>query len=204
MRIVSFTMVNNESEIIESFVRYNYNFIDEMVIIDNGCTDSTIKIINNMIHEGYKIKIYDESLEAYNQFRLDNKYLNKIINEMDADLILPLDADEFIIADGDPREELERLSLDKIYYVNWQWYVMTKEDDPNELFIPRRMKYCLKRPAWNYSDGSPVTKVLVAAKYYKTMQFRDLKTQYTVLKDEMILPQWKTILKPLNGLIKWQ
>lgn len=28
MKIVSFTMVNNESEIIESFVRYNYNFVD--------------------------------------------------------------------------------------------------------------------------------------------------------------------------------
>lgn len=46
MKIVSFTMVNNEAEIIESFVRYNYNFVDQMVIIDNGCTDNTIEIIN--------------------------------------------------------------------------------------------------------------------------------------------------------------
>ena len=75
MKIVSFTMVNNESEIIESFVRYNYNFVDEMVIIDNGCTDSTIKIVRNLINEGFKITVYDESLEAYNQYRLDNKYL---------------------------------------------------------------------------------------------------------------------------------
>ena len=42
MKIVSFTMVNNESEIIESFIRYNYNFVYEMVIIDKGCTDNTI------------------------------------------------------------------------------------------------------------------------------------------------------------------
>ena len=87
MKIVSFTMVNNESEIIESFIRYNYNFIDEMVVIDNGCTDNTIKIVNELIKEGFKIKVYDESLEAYNQYRLDNKYLNKIINELTADLI---------------------------------------------------------------------------------------------------------------------
>ena len=33
MKIVSFTMVNNESEIIESFIRYNYNFLDEMYIM---------------------------------------------------------------------------------------------------------------------------------------------------------------------------
>ena len=67
-----------------------------MVIIDNGCTDSTIKIIRNLIAEGFKITVYDESLEAYNQYRLDNKYLNKIINEIKPDWILPLDADELI------------------------------------------------------------------------------------------------------------
>lgn len=32
-KIISITMVNNESEIIESFIRYNYNFLDEMVIM---------------------------------------------------------------------------------------------------------------------------------------------------------------------------
>ena len=50
MKIISFTMVNNESEIIDSFIRYNYNFVDEMVIIDNGCTDSTIEIVSKLIY----------------------------------------------------------------------------------------------------------------------------------------------------------
>lgn len=169
MKIVSFTMVNNESEIIESFIRYNYNFVDEMVIIDNGCTDSTIKIINGLIKEGFKIKVYDESLEAYNQYRLDNKYLEKIINEMNPDLILPMDADEFLTGTGNPRKQMENLSLDKIYYVTWKWYVMTAEDNVNEPFIPKRMKYHLSKTVWNYSDGTPVTKTIIPAKYYKKM-----------------------------------
>lgn len=169
MKIVSFTMVNNESEIIESFIRYNYNFVDEMIIIDNGCTDSTIKIIRNLIKEGYKIRIFDESLEAYDQYRLDNKYLNKIINENVADLIIPLDADEFLTGNENPRKILESLSLDRIYYVTWCWYVMTKEDKVDEAFIPKRMKFCLSRPAWNYSDGTPVTKTIIPANYYKKM-----------------------------------
>ena len=187
MKIVSFTMVNNESEIIESFIRYNYNFLDEMYIIDNGCTDNTIKILHNLINDGYKIVIYDESLEAYDQFRLDNKYLNKIIEESNPDLIIPLDTDEFIISDHkDPRKEMEKLSLDKIYYVNWQWYVMTEKDDPKETFIPRRLKYCLKRTVWNYSDGTPVTKVILPARYFKEKKLTMSMGHHTVYGDKSI------------------
>lgn len=180
MKIVSFTMVNNESEIIESFIRYNYNFVDSMVIIDNGCTDSTIEIINKLKGEGYAIQVYDESLEAYNQFRLDNKYLNKIIDEMHPDIILPLDADEFLIADEDPRVALEKLSKDKIYYVNWQWYVITEDDDKNEAFIPKKMQHCLNKPVWNYSDGTPVTKTIVMAEYYRKMNLTLSMGHHTV------------------------
>lgn len=186
MKIVSFTMVNNESEIIESFVRYNYNFVDEMVIIDNGCTDSTIKIVRNLITEGFKITVYDESLEAYNQYRLDNKYLNKIIDEIKPDLILPLDADEFLTGEDNPRRILEKLSLDSIYYVTWRWYVMTKEDDQNESFIPQKMKYCLTRPAWNYSDGTPVTKTIIPAIYYKKMRLTLSMGHHTVFGNDKV------------------
>lgn len=177
-------MVNNESEIIESFVRYNYNFVDEMVIIDNGCTDSTIKILRSLINEGYKITIFDESLEAYNQFRLDNKYLNLIIEEMSPDIILPLDADEFLTGDSNPRIILEQLDLNKIYYINWQWFVMTENDNSNELFIPKKMEYCLDRPAWNYSDKKPVTKAIITASYFKNMGLTLSMGHHTVFGNE--------------------
>lgn len=186
MKIVSFTMVNNESEIIESFVRYNYNFVDEMVIIDNGCTDSTIKIVRNLINEGFKITVYDESLEAYNQYRLDNKYLNKIINEIKPDIILPLDADEFLTGSENPRDVLEGLDLNSIYYVTWRWYVMTEFDDKKEVFIPKRMNYCLKRAAWNYSDGTPVTKAIIPAKYYKDLGLKLSMGHHTVFGNDKV------------------
>jgi glycosyltransferase involved in cell wall biosynthesis len=146
MKIVSYTMINNGGDIIESFIRYNYNFIDEMIFIDNGCTDNTISIIRNLIKEGFKLTIYDESLMTFNLFEFENKYINKIIKEIHPDIVIPLDADEFIIADGDPRRALEKLPLNKIYYIHWQWYVMTPNDDSSELFIPKRMQYCLKMP----------------------------------------------------------
>lgn len=186
MKIVSFTMVNNESEIIESFIRYNSHFVDEMIIIDNGCTDNTIPIVRNLIKEGFSIKIYDESLEAYNQFRLDNKYLKKIIEEIHPDIILPLDADEFLTGDNNPREILEHLSLDRIYYVNWQWFVMTENDDSEEAFIPKRMQYCLKKPAWNYSDGTPVTKTVIPTEYFQKMKLTLSMGHHTVFGNEKV------------------
>lgn len=79
MNIVSFTMVNNESESIESFIRYNYNFLNKMIIIDNGCTDNTVEIINHLrFDEGYNIEIYDESLRAFDLYYFENKYMNMI------------------------------------------------------------------------------------------------------------------------------
>ena len=186
MKIISFTMVNNESEIIESFIRYNYNFVDEMVIIDNGCTDSTIKIIRKLIGEGFKITIYDESLEAYNQYRLDNKYLTKIANEKNPDIILPLDADEFLTGNTNPREVLEGLSLDRIYYITWRWYVMTKEDNILETFIPKKMQYCLSKPAWNYSDGTVVTKTIIPVKYYREMGLTLSMGHHTVFGNDKV------------------
>ena len=186
MKIMSYTMVNNEGEIIESFIRYNYNFVDEMVVIDNGCTDNTIKILRNLINEGYKIKIFDESLEAFDQFRLDNKYLDLIIRKYEPDIILPLDADEFIIADENPRNALEKLNLNSIYYVNWRWYVMTEKDNIDEKFIPLRLQYCLDRAPWNYSDGSPVTKVIIPAKYYQENKLTMSMGHHTVYGNKKI------------------
>lgn len=165
-KIVSFTMVNNESEIIESFIRYNSYFFDEMVVIDNGCTDSTIRILRNLMHEGYHIRLFDESLQGYDQFRLDNKYLKKIADECNPDIIVPLDADEFLTGDSDPRQLLCQFSLDAIYYVHWKWYVLTTRDQTDEPFIPRRLTYRLKNSPINYSDSTPVTKAIIPVKYF--------------------------------------
>nr|WP_281289974.1 glycosyltransferase family 2 protein [Oceanispirochaeta crateris] len=173
-------MVNNEGEMIESFIRYNYNFFDHMVIIDNGCTDNTIDIIQSLISEGYKIHVFNESLESYNQFRLDNKYIKKILNEIVPDIIIPLDADEFLSGIDNPRSLLENLSLDRIYYITWRWYVLSDKDDVTEAFIPKRLLYSLDKPPYNQIDGSEVTKVIIPAKYFSEMKLTLSAGHHTV------------------------
>ena len=41
MKIFSISRIKNEEDIIESFVRYHLNFIDEMVIIEDYSNDET-------------------------------------------------------------------------------------------------------------------------------------------------------------------
>ena len=60
-------MVKNEVDIIESFIRYNSKIVDEMIILDNGSTDDTVNVINNLINEGLSIALIHDEDSFYNQ-----------------------------------------------------------------------------------------------------------------------------------------
>ncbi len=139
MKIISFTKVANDCEVIESFIRYNSQFVDKMLFVSSCCVDNTLTIIRNMIREGFNIELIEEADISFEERYLDNKYLRMIAQEAEYDLILPVDADEFITGDGNPREIMEKLPLDRVYFVNWYNYVMTEADDMQEAFIPRRL-----------------------------------------------------------------
>lgn len=158
MKIKSFTMIGNECEIIESFVRYNSHFIDEMTFIfDTGCVDTTLEILRRLQKEGYPILLMDESLVSYEQKAIENKYMRILASDTDTDIIIPLDADEFISASENPREALEKLNMDKVYQMEWKNYVPFPEDNVSEKFIPKRITHYKK------VDAS-YTKVLIPSK----------------------------------------
>ena len=156
MKIVSLVKIGNESEIIESFVRYNFNFIDSMIIVSSCCIDNTLVILRNLIDEGFDIRLRIEKDIAFDERYLDNKYMKEIVDSDEFDLILPLDSDEFIAGNGNPRNLLEQLPLDVVSIVKWKNYAMTENDNSGEPFIPRRLTKIKK----NYS-GNNITKVIV-------------------------------------------
>lgn len=159
MKIVSLTMVGNESEIIESFIRYNSNFIDKMILVSTCCIDNTLTIIRKLIAEGYNVELLVEPVITFEHRYLDNKYMKKVVREEDADLLIPLDADEFLTGSENPRKIMESLALDRIYQICWKNYAMSERDDPNEAFIPRRLIHYKV----NF-EGNNITKVLVPIK----------------------------------------
>lgn len=162
MKITALVKIANECEIIESFIRYNFNIVDSMMIVSSCCVDNTLTIIRNLIKEGYNIELIEEPDISFEERRIDNRYVQRIADEGTTDLIIPLDADEFIAAYGNPREVLERLLLDRVYTVNWKNYALRREDDLSEPFIPKRLKYAKK----NYK-GNSIKKVILPASLIK-------------------------------------
>lgn len=139
-RIFSISIVKNEVDIIESFVRYNVNVVDGMIILDNNSTDTTLKILKLLKNEGLPLFIFEDENIEFNQADKTNMLLLKAINEFKADIILPLDADEFIISsnNGNPRELLEKIESDSFYHVRWKTYIPDFSNE-QEKFIPAKI-----------------------------------------------------------------
>jgi glycosyltransferase involved in cell wall biosynthesis len=96
--IYSVSMVKNESDVIESFCRHALTYCDGMVICDDGSVDDTVVIINKMIDEGLNIVLFEnKNTFGYNQEEITNNLAHFAIDNLNADLIIPLDADEFLV-----------------------------------------------------------------------------------------------------------
>jgi O-antigen biosynthesis protein len=138
LKIYSITMVKNEADIIESFVRYHLNIFDGMVILDINSSDETVSIIEKLVKEG--LPVYFHGSTSNNDI---NRLLNYVTDQFDPDLIVPLDPDEFLTTEGstgDIRSFLELLDPEVVYYIKWRTYI-PKELKRGERFIPSRFTY---------------------------------------------------------------
>lgn len=146
-KIVSISMVKNEADIIESFVRYHLQVVDHMTILDNDSLDGTYEILEQLRDEGLPITVKrnNSSYAGFPQPQMMTKLLREVATDHQVDLIVPLDADEFLVTTegGNPRKTLEGLPLNRISLVKWRTYIPHRDnkDSSNVQFMPRRMKY---------------------------------------------------------------
>ena len=103
MQTVSLTMVKNEEDIIEAFVRYNLRSIDHMFIADNLSTDGTMDILQALKVEGLPLTLTTDDGQAYKQNAKITAMYRKASKQYDFEYVFMLDADEFLELD---REEL--------------------------------------------------------------------------------------------------
>lgn len=125
MNIIMITKVKNESDIIESFLRYHSYIYDNILVIDNGSIDGTYEIVNALIKEGLPIELVSEAHSDFEEFRFANLYTRKYIKKWNADLVVFMDADEFLCSNTDMKERkiLENMSYNKVHLCHWKTYL---------------------------------------------------------------------------------
>lgn len=124
------SMVRNECDIIELFVRINLRAFDHLYIADHGSSDGTAEILERLSCEGLPITV--TPLDGIHQTQAET--LARLMREAAATgrfrYVMPLDADEFFV----PAAQWEWSSLDGLMgadaygLVRWKTFVPVSGD----------------------------------------------------------------------------
>lgn len=147
MRIICLSMVKNEQDIIEPFLRAHSPFFDAILIIDNASSDKTREIIVMCARELGNIIIGDSEIFNYTQSERMTRMLEYCQTAFFADCVLFLDADEFISLQDRASFEMALKGIPKggVGYLPWRTFVITpgEEDaiarDPPRNFTSHRL-----------------------------------------------------------------
>ncbi|WP_024278944.1 glycosyltransferase family 2 protein [Xanthobacter sp. 126] len=135
MRLAGVSIVRDEADIIEAWVRHNLFFLDQLYIVDDGSTDQTARILDILVREGLPISVTSEkSLAAYHQGQRTTALVEHALKTFSWDFIFPLDGDEFVVAEDRSVLEADLAALGgyRVGGLNPRHYVMTHHDDPDE------------------------------------------------------------------------
>jgi len=96
IKIAAVSMVKNESDIIELFIKINSRVFDTFYILDDCSTDGTAEIIKALQSKGFKINYKKLSYGTFNQSEITTSAVRSVANLNTFDYIIPIDVDEFI------------------------------------------------------------------------------------------------------------
>lgn len=109
--VIGISVVKNEADIIEAFVRYNLRYLDRMIVMDNRSSDNTRKILTSLVEEGLALLVIDDPVIAYAQSQKMTALFWSVVDIFHPDYIVPIDADELLVVPGgiDFRTCLDRI-----------------------------------------------------------------------------------------------
>jgi glycosyltransferase involved in cell wall biosynthesis len=111
MKVALISMVKNECDIIELFLKINLRQLDHAYIFDHKSTDGTDLIIKKMINEGYPITYMYHQDDDFRQSDLITAATNQISKLGIYDYLVPLDADEFLATTDQFRSVKDAISV---------------------------------------------------------------------------------------------
>lgn len=134
MRIVGVSMVRNEADLIESFVRHHAALLDRLLVVDHGSTDGTREILAALQAEGLPLWIAETRALANKQAQVLTQAMRDLVRREGADVALALDADEFLRADRRGLEgALSGLRPDGVGTLRWLTHLPGDGHEPHPL-----------------------------------------------------------------------
>ena len=149
------SMVKDEADIIELFIRYHLQFIDYLIILDNFSADETVNIIRKLQHEYSNLYLILDEDREYRQAEKTSRLVQKALHLVPADIIIPLDADEFLdfeISLEDLHRYFDQMRDDVVYY-NVSYFCFMRDFYRME-FFPGHLEY-------QYDDENYSQKVMI-------------------------------------------
>jgi glycosyltransferase involved in cell wall biosynthesis len=142
VKVIAVSVMRNEADVVEIFVRHHAEFVDELIIVDHMSCDETGEILRELQAEGLPVTVRSHDSNAYHQSRMMTGIVNEAAKDRGADWITPLDADEFVTSDADPnvRTVLEQLPKE-VFRIPWRTYVPQAGDKPDEPHLHRRIQH---------------------------------------------------------------
>ena len=102
-----FLFTKNENDFIEIFIRYHLNIVDKITVIDNGSTDGTWEILQQLATQTNKLNI-QQHLES---FRHKARILTQYMKMSESQLLIPLDTDEVLAYEDDNGTVLTEIDM---------------------------------------------------------------------------------------------
>lgn len=135
--IVVVAMIKNEADIIEAFIRHALTYADAIIITNHNSTDRSYDIIQALILEGLPIEVFNYYDSAYIQSEITTKMMHIAIDKYNADIVIPLDADEFLMSKNSlsVRKILDIMPLNQIWGLEWIDHYIADEQCSDNIFI---------------------------------------------------------------------
>lgn len=190
MRLVAVSIVKNEADIIEAFVRHSAAWVDHHLVFDHHSTDGTRELLTALQREGMSLTLYTDDQRGNLQQQRSNVLTRLAVDEQNADWVIPLDADE--ILDGTEvgpaafRARLEDAGEDALCCLRLWNYYATRSDDAAELNPVLRLRYCSR-------SASHTVKMVIPRSLAADPQVSAGKGSHQLFREGQALPFQQTL-----------
>lgn len=179
-KIVVISMVKNEEDIIESFIRYTLTFCDEILVVNHNSDDSTGEILEKLQHEGLPIHVEIFLDPRHLQSEIMTNLMYIAMEQYDADVIIPLDADEFLLPfdkNMSVRKLLQTMSINTVTTLPWYIHRFKNINNTSDEFI-------LNLPAVRVSNPDKMSKIIVGKGFLQKNKKMSLRQGNHSLQEE--------------------